>query len=213
MTISKALLASLIGLTALFASSHGYAAGDVAKGEQLSQTCLGCHGAPGLRNPGPVYSIPMVGGQHPEYIVSALKAYRSKERSHGTMQAQASNLSDQDMADIGAFFGAMEGNSRPSYVNAQEAKQGQEKSAICASCHGATGDGENTSYPKLAGQYESYITQALKDYRSGDRNNPIMSSFAKTLKIDDIEALAAWFASQNGGLSAPESNIFKFTAN
>ena len=210
--IRSSLAASLIGFAALLASSHGFAA-DAAKGEQLSQTCLGCHGAPGLRNPGPVYSIPMIGGQHPEYIVSSLKAYRSKERSHGTMQAQASNLSDQDMADIGAFFGAMTGNSRPSNVNAQLAKQGQGKSAICASCHGATGDGENTGYPKLAGQYESYIAQALKDYRSGDRNNVIMSSFAKTLKIGDIEALAAWFSNQNGGLSAPESNIFKLTSN
>lgn len=199
---------SLCALLNMSITSNLWAA-DVERGEQLSQTCLGCHGAPGLRNPGPVYSIPMVGGQHPSYIVSALEAYKNKERSHGTMQAQAANLSDQDMQDIAAFFGAMAGNSRPSNVNAAKAKAGQEKSAICASCHGATGDGDNTEYPKLAGQYESYLTQALKDYRSGDRKNAIMAGFSATLTIDDIEALSAWFASQQGGLSAPESKIFK----
>lgn len=184
-------------------------AGDVASGEKLSQTCLGCHGAPGLRNPGPVYAIPMVGGQHPSYIVSALKAYKDKDRDHGTMQAQGANLSDENMADIAAYFGAMEGNSRPSRVDAARAKRGQEKSAVCAACHGANGDGDNTEYPKLAGQYESYITQALKDYRSGARNNAVMSGFAATLSIEDIRDLSAWFASQQGGLSAPQQTIFK----
>lgn len=185
------------------------AAGDAARGEKLSQTCLGCHGAPGLRNPGPVYAIPMVGGQHAAYIVTALKAYKSKERGHGTMQAQAGNLSDQDMEDIAAFFAAMDGNSRPSNVNKQKAAAGKEAAATCAACHGATGDGNNETYPRLAGQYESYLAQALKDYRSGERNNAIMAGFAASLDKNDIEALAAWFSSQQGALSAPQSKIFK----
>ncbi len=210
-TLSKvAKSVSLIAaLTLSLVSSNSSFAADATNGEALSQTCLGCHGAPGLRNPGPVYNIPMVGGQHAEYIESALKAYRSGDRSHGTMKAQASNLSDENIADIAAFFSAMEGNSRPSHVNATMANNGKGKSAVCASCHGAIGDGDNSSYPKLAGQYESYIEQALKDYRSGDRKNAIMSGFAGTLKIEDIRELAAWFASQQGGLSAPQSVIFK----
>ncbi|MBT8114069.1 MAG: cytochrome c4 [Arenicella sp.] len=184
-------------------------AGDGARGEKLAQTCLGCHGAPGLRNPGPVYNVPMIGGQHQDYIVAALQAYRSKQRGHGTMQAAAANLSDQDMADIGAYFQQMAGNTRPSRVDPEQAKAGQQESAICQSCHGPTGDGENTAYPKLAGQYENYLVQALKDYRSGERNNAIMAGFAAPLRIGQIEKLAAWFASQDGGLSAPQSNIFK----
>lgn len=184
-------------------------AGDAARGEKLSQTCLGCHGAPGLRNPGPVYAIPMVGGQHPEYIIAALQAYKSKARDHGTMRAQAASLSDQDMADIAAFFGAMEGNSRPSNVSQDKAARGQEKSVACASCHAANGDAPTSAFPKLAGQYESYIAQALKDYRSGNRDNAIMAGFSSGLSITDIEDLAAWFASQQGGLSAPQSVIFK----
>ena len=184
-------------------------AADATRGEKLAQTCLGCHGAPGLRNPGPVYNIPMIGGQHQEYIVAALQAYKNKTRAHRTMQAQAANLSDQDMADIGAFFAAMDGNSRPSNVNARKAAAGQKESAVCQACHGATGDCDNTLYPKLAGQYENYLVHALKEYRSGARQNGIMAGFSGTLSIGQIENLAAWFASQQGGLSAPQSDIFK----
>ncbi|MFT5571566.1 MAG: cytochrome c553 [Cryomorphaceae bacterium] len=208
--INKAALAfGLLSLSILGFNGTALAAGDALKGEQLSQICLGCHGAPGLRNPGPVYSIPMIGGQHADYIISSLKAYKSKERGHGTMRAQASNLSDQDMADIAEFFSSMEGNSRPSLVNKRQAALGQKASATCAACHGATGDGDNSIYPKLAGQYESYLAQALKDYRSGERKNPIMSGFSAGLTAKDIKALAAWFASQEGGLSAPKTKLFK----
>lgn len=193
----------------LLVSNAQAAEADIARGEKLSQTCLGCHGAPGLRNPGPVYLIPMVGGQHPEYIIAALQAYKAKTRSHGTMQAQAANLSDQDMLDIAAYFNSLGDNSRPSNVNQALANKGKELAAICTACHGQTGDGENVTYPKLAGQYESYLTQSLKDYRSGERENIIMAGFSTTLTIDQIEALSAWFSSQSGGLSAPESTIFK----
>jgi cytochrome c553 len=184
-------------------------AGDAANGEKIAQTCLGCHGVPGLRNPGPVYAVPMIGGQHAEYIVSSLKAYKDKTRSHKTMQAQSSNLSDENMADIAAFFSQMEGNSRPTLVSQAESKMGQKASASCVACHGKTGDGALTAFPKLAGQYESYLIQALKDYRSKDRQNMIMSGQAANLSIAEIKALSAWFSSQKGGLSAPEANIFK----
>ena len=192
------------------------AAGDAARGENLAQTCNGCHAGEGYRNPSPVYNIPKIGGQHADYIVTALKAYRSKERSHGTMQAQAASLSDQDMQDIAAYYAAMNGNSKPILVNADLAKLGKEKSATCATCHGATGNGDQPGFPKLAGQYDSYIVQALKDYRAAaqtqgkeGRNNAVMTGFASGLSIDDIEALAAWYASQEGDLSAPRPKLFK----
>jgi cytochrome c553 len=195
-----------MGLAAVINSAQ---AGDPVRGESLAQTCMGCHGAEGYQNAGPVYKVPKIGGQHPDYLISALKAYKSKERSHPTMQAQAASLSETDMDDIAAFYASMSGNSRPGLVNEAEAIAGKEKSAACAACHGANGDGEQTIYPKLAGQYKSYLAQALKDYRSGSRDNAIMKGFAAGLTIEDIEALSAWFASQQGGLSAPEVINFK----
>ncbi len=208
-TITKIAIQAAALLAIGIAASTSAQAADAARGEKIAQTCLGCHGAPGLRNPGPVYAIPMVGGQHAEYIVLALQAYKNKTRGHQTMQAQAANLSDQDMQDIAAFFAAMEGNSRPGNVNQTKAERGKQKSVACASCHGQNGDAPTTAFPKLAGQYESYLVQTLKDYRSADRENAIMAGFSGTLSITDIEDLSAWFASQQGGLSAPQSVIFK----
>jgi len=71
-----------------------------------ASTCMGCHGINGYNNVYPTYHVPRLAGQHPEYIIAALKAYRAGQRKHGTMHAQASSLSDEDMADIAAFLQA-----------------------------------------------------------------------------------------------------------
>lgn len=76
--------------------------------------------------------------------------------------------------------------------------RGQEKAATCEACHGKTGISIDPNYPNLAGQHYSYLVKALSDYRSGDRSNAIMSSFAANLSNQDIEDLSAWFASQEG---------------
>ncbi|KAA2286012.1 c-type cytochrome [Arenimonas fontis] len=78
---------------------------------------------------------------------------------------------------------------------------GQEKSKTCASCHGPTGNESlDGTYPKLAGQHADYLVKALRDYRSGERNNPIMAGFAGGLSDQDIDDLAAFYASQPGDL-------------
>lgn len=79
-------------------------AGDAESGRVKSSTCMGCHGIPGYTNTYPTYRVPKLAGQHPDYIVAALKAYKSGERNHKTMQAQATSLSEQDMLDIAAYF-------------------------------------------------------------------------------------------------------------
>lgn len=81
-----------------------HAAGDAAAGEGKAYTCLGCHGVEHYVNVYPTYKVPRVAGQHEAYLVAALQAYRDKTRSHPTMQANAANLSDQDIADIAAYF-------------------------------------------------------------------------------------------------------------
>ena len=80
-------------------------AGDPLKGAQKVQMCQGCHGIVGWRTAYPeVYHVPRIAGQHPTYIVAALKAYRALERSHPSMDAIAASLTDQDMADIAAYY-------------------------------------------------------------------------------------------------------------
>jgi cytochrome c553 len=68
--------------------------------------CIGCHGIPGYKTAYPaVYHVPKIGGQNPTYIANALKAYRSGERRHPSMRGIAASLSDQDIADIAAYYG------------------------------------------------------------------------------------------------------------
>ncbi len=89
-------------------NSVGLAAGDPEQGKVKADTCLGCHGIPTLTNIYPTYAGPKIGGQYENYIVAALKAYQSGERSHETMRAQASRLSEEDMSDISAYFESLQ---------------------------------------------------------------------------------------------------------
>lgn len=102
MRISSLFL--VLGVSLGLAATAAQAAGDPAAGARKAATCLGCHSVPGYRNAYPSYHVPKLGGQHADYLVAALKAYRSGDRKHTTMQAQAAALSDQDMADIAAYF-------------------------------------------------------------------------------------------------------------
>ena len=101
-----ALAAALAALT--FASApraQDAAAGNPAHGALKVQMCQGCHGIEGWRTAFPeVYKVPRIAGQHEAYIVKALHEYKSGERSHPSMRAIAASLSDQDMADVAAYY-------------------------------------------------------------------------------------------------------------
>lgn len=75
---------------------------------------------------------------------------------------------------------------------------GKDKAQVCAACHGQDGKSIDPTYPNLAGQHESYLVKALADYRAGRRTNVIMAPMAVNLSDQDIEDLAAWYASQEG---------------
>ncbi|MBL8438219.1 MAG: cytochrome c [Zoogloeaceae bacterium] len=92
-------------LAALFALPAWAAEGNAEAAKQKISMCVGCHGIPGYRTTFPeVYHVPKLGGQHAAYIVKALEAYKSGERSHPTMRGIASTLSEQDMADLAAYY-------------------------------------------------------------------------------------------------------------
>lgn len=89
---------------ALFLPVVAQAQGNAQAGYDKANTCAGCHSLPGYNNAYPTYRVPKLGGQQPSYIVAALKAYKSGDRPHATMHAQAASLSEQDIADIAAFI-------------------------------------------------------------------------------------------------------------
>ncbi len=180
----------------LLCSAAVYAA-DIDSGKQKSQACLGCHGIPSLFNVYPTYHVPLLMGQHAVYLKDALHAYRSGNRAHPTMRAQAMTLSDQDIEDIAAYFGSLE---TPKASGAMQKPPADIETHVntCSACHGADGNSVAPNFPRLAGQWSDYIHQALKEYKSGKRKNPIMSSLVASLDEVDMKALAKWYASQKG---------------
>jgi cytochrome c553 len=202
---SYPLVLSIAALVAVVHAPAANAAGDAQKGKALSYTCLGCHGIPDYNNVYPTYHVPMLRGQHPEYIVAALKAYRSGERSHGTMHAHASSMSDQDMEDIAAF---LSGTVVPSGgASAQPVGAVPPSVATCQACHGRDGVGIMGLYPTLTGQHADYLEQALKQYRTGARRNAIMATFAAQLKPEELRQVSEYFQNQKPALkTVPRPN-------
>jgi len=174
-------------------------AADADAGRTKANTCLGCHGIPGYDNTYPHYKVPKLFGQHATYLEAALHAYRDGARVHPTMSAQAAALSDEDIADIAAYF-------ESALVVSPGTPVGQEdRAAVCAGCHMADGVSTIPDNPILAGQHASYIVQALHGYRDGTRTNAIMAGMTMSLTDADIEALAHYFAMQQGlGDHAPQ---------
>jgi len=108
-TMTRITLLAALAVAALVPALAGAQApapaGDPMKGAQKVQMCQGCHGILGWRTAYPeVYRVPKIGGQHPAYIMAALKEYRSGQRSHPSMDAIAASLTDQDIADVAAYY-------------------------------------------------------------------------------------------------------------
>jgi cytochrome c553 len=132
-------------------------------------------------------------------MVSALQGYASGERAHPTMHAHAASLSNQDRADIAAFFAA-----QPVRAAGQPLGTAPASAATCVACHGADGVSISTDYPNLAGQHRDYLEQALKDYKAGKRKNAVMAGIIAGVKEEDIPALAKFFAAQKPALCATD---------
>jgi cytochrome c553 len=101
------LLTAALALGCLGATTTWAFDGDPERGRVIADTCLGCHAIARYSNVYPYYHVPKVGGQNEAYLVSALLAYRKGERQHGTMHNNALALSDQDIADIAAYFSSV----------------------------------------------------------------------------------------------------------
>lgn len=102
--MSKILFTGPVLALVLLASGTAIAEGDAEAGKIKGYTCTGCHGIPGYKNVYPTFHVPKLGGQSAIYIEAALKAYRSGERQHSTMNLHAESLSDEDIADIAAWL-------------------------------------------------------------------------------------------------------------
>lgn len=201
MIISRKVWAVVIAGTLIIGYGSGVcAAGNAEEGAVKFESCAGCHGHPGAANAYPRYKVPKIGAQHAGYIVSALKAYSSGSRRHGSMEGNAMGLTEQDREDIAAYLEKTEYTESDTPITGDVAA-GEEKSESCSACHGKGGNSTDQTFPRIGGQYESYLVKVLRDYKSGDRDNPIMSGMVKGLSEDDIKNISAYYASQSNGLS------------
>jgi cytochrome c553 len=185
--------------------------GDAKRGQQLAYTCNGCHAIPNYKNVYPTYSVPKLHGQRPQYLVAALKAYKSGERSHGTMHSQASSLSEQDMADVAAYLSGA--NVLSQSKNDVPADKRPKATEVCLACHGTNGVGITPDYPTIAGQHRDYIQRALTDYQKGGRKNAVMAGMAANLTREDIESLAAYYSGQTPALEVVPKKVSFLSSN
>ena len=188
--------------------------------EAKTAMCFGCHNIKGYQSSFPeVYKVPMIAGQSAKYIASALNAYKTGDRRHPTMRSVAETLTEQDIADIAAFYenlGKDERKAAGDKPNHEPSSQvaGLIQKANCASCHGANFSKPiDPSYPKIAGQHPDYLFQALKAYKTQDnpavgRSNGIMGAIAKQFSNAELKALANYVGSLDSELqTVPESRF------
>lgn len=189
-----AIVAALL-LAAVLITQPVLAEGDAQAGKELGYTCLGCHGIDGYRNAYPSYRVPKLGGQKAGYIELALKGYRAGTRKHPTMTAQATSLTDQEIADVAAYLATL-GTDTVAAGGTEGASF--DKAAACSACHGQNGISINAAYPTLAGQYEDYLLNALKQYKDGTRSDPVMGVQATLIADEDVPKLARYFSRLDG---------------
>ncbi len=195
--------------------------GDAKAGQSKAAMCIGCHGIVGYQASFPeIYKAPMISGQSAKYISNSLLAYQKDERKHPTMKAISASLSEQDMADLGAFYsqhGVVAGFALPE-------KAAKEPSAAvaalltkgaCISCHGANfAKPIDPSYPKIAGQHSDYLFVALKAYKiEGNakvgRSNGVMAGISKQYSNAELKAIANYIGGLPGDLKTVPQSKFK----
>lgn len=192
---------------------------DAKAGEKKVAMCIGCHGIPGYQASFPeVHRVPMIAGQNAKFIVASLDAYRKGERKHPTMRGIADTLSEQDMADVAAFYEQQAGKTElpetPAVQPSAEVKALLDKGA-CVSCHGANFSKPiDGSYPKIAGQHADYLYVALKSYQTDKnpqigRSNAIMAGQVKQFSHAELKAMARYIGSLPGELKTVPQSRFR----
>ena len=205
--MKKVLLCSMLLTLAGVASTAQAQAAKPAHSaiESKIAMCIGCHGIKGYQASFPeIHKVPMISGQSGKYIVAALNAYKKGERKHPTMRAIAASLSDQDMADIAAYYEQLGKDATPlpeQVVPAPAEVASLLTKGACASCHGANFSKPiDGSYPKIAGQHADFLYVALKAYKTDGnpqvgRGNAIMGGQVKQFSNAELKAMANYLAS------------------
>jgi cytochrome c553 len=174
---------------------------DLAKGQATATAvCAACHTADGSRGSP---ANPILQGQHPEYLAKQLAEFKSGKRDNAIMKGMASTLSDGDMLNVAAFYAGKQ--SKPGFAKSKDLvalgekiyRGGLADRAVpaCAGCHGPTGAGIPSQYPRMAGQHADYTEAQLLAFRAGARKNSVqMNGVAAKMSDREIKAVADYIA-------------------
>lgn len=194
------LVATLTLVAALGCSASAFAAGSAEAGQAKSATCMACHGMDG-NSLAPEW--PNLASQHPVYIERQIKAFKSGERQNDLMSPMAMILTDEDAADLAAYFSSQKvrgGETDPAKLalgqRVYRAGNVQKGVMPCAGCHGPNGLGNPLAgYALIQGQHSVYVANQLRAYKAGTRKtdpNQMMRNMAAQLSDEEIDAVASY---------------------
>jgi cytochrome c553 len=199
-TLVIAFVLWLIPIIAARAVEQALPAGDITAGKVIAAKCATCHGAQGISSrPG----VPHIAGQSGLYLQAALVAFQGGMRKDESMQKAAVNLSEQDIADVAAYYASLTGFSsrpqEPGAISVSDADQDpfaavRKLTAMCAGCHGEDGNSQVASTPSLAGQHDAYLIMAMQAYQQGTRADLMMQALTKPLAQSQVEDIAYFYA-------------------
>ena len=202
----KLVVSLVAALAATSAFANPTAAPTAAKGDPkaaetiVNQVCAGCHAVDGNSA---AAANPKLAGLNSEYIYKQLTEFKSGARKNAIMSGMVANLSQQDMLNLAAYYGAQQPKPATSKDQAlaligQKIYRGGVQGAgvpACASCHGAQGKGIPTQFPRLAGQHSDYVYSQLNAFRVGARANDaakMMRSIAAKMTDADMKAVSSY---------------------
>lgn len=162
--------------------------GNQQAGQKAASGCAGCHGEDGNSQD---LKIPSLAGQSADYLVSAIKSYKKNgSRNNGDMQGVAQELDDKSISNLAQYFSQLTPKADP-----PRPLEGPDVlSEKCNRCHGDDGAHPDPEKPRLAGQRRTYLMNALKAYRSGDRIHSTMQAMAGNMWTVEIGAIASYYA-------------------
>ena len=204
--MKKFIITVLLGLSAV--ATANAAQGDAEAGKGKAAMCAACHGPDG-NSLVPIY--PNLAGQSANYLVKQLADFKLAMTSAGksgradpVMGGMAMTLSEQDMADVAAFYASQKAKSGSGNADAHGKKlylggNSEMEVTACVACHGINGKGMSSAgFPALAGQNAGYLKSQLEKFRNGSRNNDtnaMMQGVAANLTDQEITALSQYMSS------------------
>ena len=204
----------------LATSAQAQVKGNIEAGEGKVAMCIGCHGIMDYKTNFPeVYHVPKIAGQNAKYIETVLGEYKKGTRKHPSMRGIAGSLTEQDIADVAAYYTALGEIKGAPELPAPRAASADVTALLqkgaCVSCHGDNFSKPiDPSYPKIAGQYPDDLFAALKAYKDDThatwgRGNPVMAGMAKQFSNAELKAIAYYIGSLPGEVRTVPQGRFR----